>query len=347
MVRTEKATQVHFPNNVRIKYSAAVVGSVYHTGERAGFEETYPMTRTLAFAAAAVVASQALAVIRHPDPLETSNGDPVGPSQWYAKFGSNASGIAIGPHHVLTTRHQGGGVGTTLTFTDGLNAGTYTIASETTFGSGVDLRVVTINATLPTYASLYTGSLVGQTALIGGFGPQRVAPNYVNNSNELIGYGVENTPGNAHPILFGQNRIDSLASASGAWSNTPLLVADFDGPENVTPPYAGISPTATNKVDYEAALAEGDSGGGWFIDVGGSWKLAGLSHGAALVRINELGAVGSYSNPANGSPAFLFSGQIAAVNLTPYYSNIVAVIPEPAMLGALAMGVAALGRRRR
>lgn len=301
------------------------------------------MTRTIAFTAAAVIASQAFAVIRHPDGYESSNGSPVGPSQWYARFGGNASGIAIGPHHILTTSHQGGGIGTILNFPTGPNAGSYSITGQTTFGAGVDLRIVTINQTLPTYATLYTGSLVGQTALIGGFGPTRTATEYVNGSNQLVGYGVSTPVGNSYSLLFGQNRIDSLDMSASPWANTPLLVADFDGPESVTPPYAGIAPAATNKVDYEAALAEGDSGGGWFIDVAGTWKLVGLSHGADLVRING-GTVNPYNG--SGSPAFLFGGQIAAVDLTPFYSDITAVIPEPTTLGVFAIALLWLKRRR-
>ncbi len=302
------------------------------------------MTRTIAFAAAAIIASQAFGIIRHPDGYETSNGDPAGPSQWYAKFGGNASGIAVGPHHILTTSHQGGGIGTILNFPTGPNAGSYSITGQTTFGAGVDLRIVTISQTLPTYATLYTGSLVGQTALIGGFGPARTAPEYVNGSNQLVGYGVEATPGNAHPLLFGQNRIDSLDMSSSPWASTPLLVADFDGPEDVTPPYTGIAPAATDKVDFEAALAEGDSGGGWFINVAGKWKLVGLSHAADLVRID-----GETVNPyigGSGSPAFLFGGQIAAVDLTPFDSEITAAIPEPTSLGLFAIGLPSLKRRR-
>lgn len=307
------------------------------------------MTRTIAFAAAAVIASQAFAVIRHPDTYETSDGDPTGPSQWYAKYNGNASGIAIGPHHILTTRHQGGGIGASINFPSGPNAGTYSVTSQTLIGgANTDLRIVSIAETLTAYASLYTGPLVGQTALIGGFGPQRTSPNYTNGvPNQLVGYGVENSPGNAHTLLFGQNRIDSLDTSGSPWGTTPLLVADFDGPENVTPDFSGISPAATAKVDFEAALAEGDSGGGWFINVAGTWKLAGLSHGADLVRINGSGVVGAYSNPANGSPAFLFGGQIAAVNVTSYYTDITAVIPEPASLGLVVVGLAALTRRRR
>jgi hypothetical protein len=42
------------------------------------------------------------------------------------------------------------------------------------------------------------------------------------------------------------------------------LRSDFDGP--------GVFAT-----DYEAVIAEYDSGGGWFIDTGSEWQLAGLT----------------------------------------------------------------------
>lgn len=296
----------------------------------------------------AILSGQAFGLVRHYDPFETSDGDPSGPSQWFARFNSNAAAIAIGPNHILTTRHQGGGVGSTVVFPSGPNAGTYTVNSETLIGgANTDLRVLTISGTLSTYASLYTGSTTGQTALIGGFGPTRGSTFYVNTSNQLIGYSVSTPPGNSYSLLFGQNRIDSLGTSGGLWNTTPLLLADFDGPESVSSPLTGISPAATNKVDYEAALAEGDSGGGWFINVSGTWKLVGLSHASSLVRINGSGVIGDYSNPANGTPAFLFGGEIAAVDLTSFYSEITSSIPEPGCVGLLAIGVGFLTRRRR
>ena len=298
-----------------------------------------------AVAAAAILsmASHGYAVVRHDDAFETSNGNPAGPSNWFAKFGSNASGIAIGPNHILTTRHQGGGVGTSINFPSGSNAGTYTVTSQTLIGdANTDLRVLTINnGSSLAYASLYTGTTVGQTALLGGFGPQRTTPNYVNGSNQLVGYGLTNTPGNGNSLLFGQNRIDSTATGSSPWTSTPLLVADFDGPESFP---TGIAPAATNKVDYEAVLAEGDSGGGWFIDVAGTPRLVGLSHGAALNRVND-GVVGPYSGA--GTPAFFFGNTIAAVDLTSFTGQINAAIPEPTSLAVLGLGFITALRRRR
>lgn len=293
------------------------------------------------------LSGQAFGLVRHYDPFETSNGDPAGPFQWFARFNSNAAAIAIGPNHVLTTRHQAGGVGSTVVFPTGPNAGTYTVNSQTLIGgTNTDLRVLTINGTLSTYASLYTGSTIGQTVLIGGFGPTRGSTFYSNTSNQLIGYSVSTPAGNSYSLLFGQNRIDSLGTASGSWSTTPLLEADFDGPESVSSPLTGIFPAATDKVNYEAALAEGDSGGGWFINVSGTWKLVGLSHGSSLVRINGSGVIGDYSNPANGTPAFLFGGGIAAVDLTPFYSEITSSIPEPGYAGLLILAGGFLARRR-
>ncbi|GIW77930.1 MAG: hypothetical protein KatS3mg104_2993 [Phycisphaerae bacterium] len=293
-----------------------------------------------------VLSGQAFGLVRHYDPYETSNGDPTGPFQWFARFNGNAAAIAIGPNHILTTRHQGGGVGSTVVFPNGPNAGTYTVNSQTLIGgANTDLRVLTISGTLSTYASLYTGSTSGKTALIGGFGPTRGSTFYTNSSSQLIGYSVSTPSGNSYSLLFGQNRIDALGTSGGTWNTTPLLLADFDGPESVSSPYTGIAPAATDKVDYEAALAEGDSGGGWFINVSGTWKLAGLSHASSLVRING-GVVGDYSNPANGTPAFLFGGQIAAVDLTPFYSEITSSIPEPTCLGVIMIGGIFLTRRR-
>mgnify|MGYP001034741967 CR=1 FL=1 len=75
-------------------------------------------------------------------------------------------------------------------------------------------------------------------------------------------------------LTWGQNDFDGTDSdfpVDAGWKSfsSEVLEADFDEP--------GVA--------YEAGIADGDSGGGAFIDDGGQWKVAGLSayaeHGSA------------------------------------------------------------------
>jgi len=78
-------------------------------------------------------------------------------------WATNASAVAIGPNFALTTRHQGGGVGTAVSF--GGSSYTVTEVFDCFEGSNeVDLRLVRIMdstgapANLGEYVSLYTAS---------------------------------------------------------------------------------------------------------------------------------------------------------------------------------------------
>jgi hypothetical protein len=202
----------------------------------------------------------------------------------------NASCVAISPNYIITTRHQNAGVGTTVTF-GGKN---YTVAEVTVNGS-VDMRVARLElngqpANLTSYVDVYTGSSeVGKNIVIGGFGKGR---------------GDELPAGNGYKWLgtdnktqrWGTNKVDGVESKPAYNSFTKetytsqVLKADFDGP-------GAISSTS-----YEAAIAEYDSGGGWFVLDNDEWKLIGLS--AYVTRLGE-----SWFSP---------SDSIWAVRVSPY-----------------------------
>ncbi len=292
--------------------------------------------------------SSAEAIIRHPDGYEPSTGSPNGPANWFARYSSSASGIIVGPNQILTTRHQLGSNGTSIVVPSGPNAGSYTQLTETTFGTDVDLRLVTVNANFTTWASLYTGNPSGQTAVVGGFGPGRnnIA---VTSGTQLRGYGWGPAAGNSYNLTFGQQYINGVGTFSDSYTATSSLNADFDAPENVTPTYTGVLQPPigpVNKVLYEAGVTDGDSGGGWFIDVGGTYQLVGLTHGAALQRMDSNGTLSQYFG-GNGDPVMVFGSAITAVNVSSYASQINAVLPEPTSLGLLAIGGFAMLRRSR
>jgi len=215
-------------------------------------------------------AAPAPALVLHPSdegpppvrPLDAAVG------QWM----SNASCVAIDPNYIITTRHQGGGVGGTVVI-GGL---AYTIAEEFDH-STADIRVVRLtnsdgtDANLSYYIPPYTASdEATKTVVIGGYGKGRGAD--LVSGGVTYGYtwaGTSNTT-----LRWGANRVDSTTTPTNLYS-LGTLNADFDGPSAAPDQF---------HVPYEAAVAQWDSGGGWFINVGTDsspvWQVAGLSHGA-------------------------------------------------------------------
>lgn len=289
-----------------------------------------------------IISASSFGVIRHPNAWETSSPtDPVGPStSWFARYANNATAIAIGPNTLLTTIHQGWGPGSaTIVFPSGPNAGSYVETSETLIGTNVDLRVVYVNATFSTWAPLYTDtttSIIGQTAIFGGFGATR-GTTTLTSGGAIVGYTVANgSPNqNSGALIFGQQRIDGLGmypdTVPANIVNTPELLSDFDGPDSA--PLAA-SPLPTDKVPYEASFGLGDSGGGWFINDAGTWKLTGLSE-----YNNNLGMFGSNT--------IGFGLEMGAVDIRSFTPTIASIVPEPSILGLIALGTLPLLRRRR
>jgi hypothetical protein len=131
-------------------------------------------------------------------------------------------------------------------------------------------------ANLQDYVSLYTGSGEGgQDMVIGGYGKQR-GDTLHTASDVAYGYTWGELATTA-PV-WGQNIINAPLSKSSA-----SIEADFDAPWLGRP--------------YEAALADKDSGCGWFIEEAGEWKLAGV--GRSVDRMGETW----FLNPNTGTPA--------------------------------------------
>lgn len=181
------------------------------------------------------------------------------------RWNTNASCVAIGPNHVVTTRHQNGGVGTIVNF----NGIPYKVIQESYIKHNTtnyaDIRVARIITTagepanLTEFAPLYISNEIGKTIILGGYGKYRgtsIAGGY-------LWQGTDNLT-----LRWGQNEIDDFsqtqATSGGTIYLSQTLVCDFD--------YYN-----TSLYPYEAAAAEWDSGGGWFILSQGKWKLAAIS----------------------------------------------------------------------
>jgi autotransporter-associated beta strand protein len=221
-------------------------------------------------AAVGLMATPALALVQHPNTSTVlDNEEPPVMSDrpnnavvgWW---NYNASAVAIKPNHILTTCHQGYGVGTTVSF----GGTTYKVAEVFQHGKA-DLRIARIttmggaDANLANYVGYYKDTNEeDKTAVVGGFGRGRgtIYPTYYT-------WAVSDNK----TQRWGQNKLDGQDTLiDPAAFVTDVLTAHF---ENRGDP---------NWVEYEAAVAEYDSGGGWFLkdSVTGSWQVAGLSRGA-------------------------------------------------------------------
>jgi len=175
------------------------------------------------------------------------------------RWGSNASCVAIARNCVVTTRHQGGGASTSVRI-----AGvTYSIAQIWNHPTA-DLRLVRLyGANLAEFVDPYAKTdESSKEAVIGGYG----VGNGLSLETGGIVYGYEWGDSASRTLRFATNRIENPVSDS----NMPpyisdIVVADFDDPARDFP------------TTYECIPAVHDSGGGWFINDNGTWKLSALS----------------------------------------------------------------------
>ncbi len=184
------------------------------------------------------------------------------------RWSSNASAVAIGPSWLLTTRHQNTSPATVV-----IDGTTYYCVYHENWNGGqtgnADIRLVKLlddtgeDAQLIHYANVYAGiGEVGEYFVVGGYGKGRGAE--LRTSGILYGYEWENS---SNTILrWGGNKVIGFATGGGQYTSD-VITADFDG--------SGEG----DSTQYEGAVAEYDSGGGWFIKTGLIWKVAGLSRG--------------------------------------------------------------------
>ena len=190
------------------------------------------------------------------------------------QFGAGiASGTLISPRWVLTAGHV---VDSTTTsqhrFKVGLNLSTATIYTASTYfphpswnrnniPGGFDLGLMKLSSPVTewTPAARYTRSdEVGQLGTSVGFGLHGTgsSPNGTLDGNRRAG----------------QNTIDALGDTAYG-GNSAILAADFDDPDNAD----GKNPFGSpDPVNLEYCVASGDSGGGMFLDVGGTTFVAGV-----------------------------------------------------------------------
>jgi hypothetical protein len=258
------------------------------------------------------------------------------------RWSDNASAVAIAPNYIITTRHQNGGVGTTVVF----GGTSYVVDQEILVGSA-DLRIARLaNANLTQYTPIYTGNDVGVPVTIGGFGRGAVTTP-LTTTGGTYGYAWDNSSNTT--LRFGHNMTDDFVSSAPDTILTnvavvnDLLVADFDGPSALSP--------------GEGMIALFDSGGGWFVDNNGTWQVAALSRaidhsgpnaddpltiGTTDPQPQAQALFASFQNAELPAPDYL-----DGIRLSSYREFINGQVPEPGTGAVLIAAGSLLGVRRR
>jgi hypothetical protein len=191
------------------------------------------------------------------------------------RWSTNASFVVVAPRWIITTCHQN-----TNPATVDINNTTYNCIYNAQWMGGptgkVDMRLIrlkNLDGSDPNlaYAPPYTvADEMSQPIVIGGYGRGRENM-LIGDTQRVYGYTWStSTQYNNATLRWCTNRIvGSSVSYSGSRISN-VISAAFDDPFP--------EPDSTL---YEGIPAEYDSGGGWFIKVGNSWKTAGLTRGIA------------------------------------------------------------------
>jgi hypothetical protein len=172
--------------------------------------------------------------------------------QYEGQWAGAYTGTPIAPDYFITASHIGGSVGGTFT----LNGVDYTTTAEYTDPDS-DLRIWKVDGTFSSYATLDTKkNEVGKQTIIFGRGTDR--GDAITSKKKTIGWEWGSSDDS---LSWGTNTIAAAPKISG----DNLLEIKFKG--NKSHP-------------DEAAISEGDSGGGVFVKIGKTWELAGINFSA-------------------------------------------------------------------
>lgn len=238
------------------------------------------------------------------------------------------SGVLITPDFVLTAAHcidETARPSVLFTVEGQDYVGTRQIIHPQYTGNisdGFDIALVQLDRSVVGVAPapIYTGSNeVGQTGVSVGFGRSGVG-----STGATTAAGIERA---------GQHTIDSSQGFFGP--DGQFLLSDFDDPNNSD----GLNAFgSTVPLDLEYAVAGGDSGGGLFLNDGGTDFVAGIG--------SFIGAFGG--SAGDGSPNSSYSDISGFSRVSAFTDFINSTIPEPGSAMVLAVaGLGLLSRHRR
>ena len=287
-----------------------------------------------------VISALATAVLSHAV-IATTSTTATGPEDFtwvYVGRVGSASGVAVGPHSVLTVQH--------ISATDFVLGGvtyhkTGAVDAPNLNGTHTDLRMITVAETLPGWYELGQSPVAGSGVTMVGYGATGKVAASGDYYTDITGMGTRRA---------GDNKIDGTVKIDG-W---------------------GVANYAYLHSVGEASLAAGDSGGGWFDSTG---RLIGINSfifndtdwtGGTPTPPDKLNDFGFASFNKNGwTWSGEYGGQHYDIDIAPgtayFGSGAIDVtndevrrwafqngaVPEPASLSVLGLGALALMRRRK
>ncbi len=279
------------------------------------------MNRSLVLAFCAVLSSTAFATF--PNQAVDTFFTLVG--QVGTVGGTNGSGTIISPQHVLTARHVGGG--RFWMRNDGLNISGFADSISRINHLTADISILTFAPnTFANYSRPLYGNHLGSTPTMVGFGITAQLRADGTGYNE-IGLG-----GRRRVATNTADMLDEGLNGPG----DPALFYDIDGVAGA--PGDANSMGSGDPIAGEGGVLPGDSGGAWFLNSGGNWRIIAVN--SFVFSTGPAGNINQYLDWGDG-------GGAVDLNSHSQWIEANAPVPEPASMIALGLGVAALAARRR
>jgi hypothetical protein len=170
-----------------------------------------------------------------------------------------SSGVGVDDFWLLTAAHVGGWVGSSTVTIDGRVYTAVEVAAapnDPGHAPAVDLKLIRLDNVLPKTSGLYSGSFP-------------TFPAFKRLKCIMIGYGKTGEDHDSYYTMtggggvkrWGTNKIAAESRVDSSGYSSECIRMNFD----------------SGATTYECGLGSGDSGGGTFVEVDGTWLLAGIN----------------------------------------------------------------------